>query len=162
MGKKNNKNDAEKTNEQQLFLETKNRKIRCNGKLSTPRAEEGYCNEATQSGPSTHSQSCQAQNMSKNTEVKRRMAWAREEIQEVMWSYMYCRKYLTDFYVKIYEMWRQLNPDCRMYMDAKKLINQKNSIMGEKKVTEVKAEEVKKELQENQRSHTGESEGKQL
>jgi len=29
--------------------ESENRKIRSNGKLSTPRAEEGYCNEATQS-----------------------------------------------------------------------------------------------------------------
>jgi hypothetical protein len=44
MEKKINKNDAENTNEQQLFLETKNRKIWSNGKLSTPRAEEGYCN----------------------------------------------------------------------------------------------------------------------
>jgi hypothetical protein len=42
MEKKNNKNDAASTNEQQLFLETKNRKIRSNGKLTTPRAEEGY------------------------------------------------------------------------------------------------------------------------
>jgi len=162
MENKKSKNDAEKTNEQQLFLETKNRKIRSNGKLNTPTAEEGYCNEATQGRPSTHSHSCQAQYMSKNTEVKQRMAWAREEIQEVIWSYMYCRKYLTDFYEKVYEIWRQLNPGCRMYMDAKKLINQKNSIIEKKKITEMKTEEIRKELQENQRSHTGESEGKQL
>ena len=58
------------------------------------------------------------------------MDWAREEMREVIWSYMYYRKYLTDFCEKVYEIWRQLNPDCRMYMDAKKLINQKNSIMG--------------------------------
>ena len=125
MENKVHKNDAENTNEQQLFLVTKNRKIRSNGKLSTPRAEEGYCNEATQSRPSTHIQSCQAQNMSKNTEVKQRMAWTREEIQEVIWSYMYCRKYFTDIYEKVYEIWRQQNTDCRMYVDAKKLINQK-------------------------------------
>jgi len=142
------------------ILGDKNREIRSNGKPSTHRAEEGYCNEATQSGPSTHSQSCQAQNMSKNTEVKQRMAWAREEIQEVIWSYMYCRKYLTDFYVKIYEMWRQLNPDCRMYMDAKKLIFQKNHNMN-KKVTVMETEEIK-ELQEVQRHHVNESEGEQL
>jgi hypothetical protein len=133
MKRKNNKNDAENTNEQQLFMETRNRKIRSNGKPSTPRAEEGYCNEATQSGPFTHSQSCQAQNMSKNMEVKQRMAWTREEIREVIWSYMYCRKCLTDIYEKVYEIWRQQNPDFRMYMDAKKLINQKNSIVEGKK-----------------------------
>jgi hypothetical protein len=51
---KNNKNNPKNTNEQHLFLETKNVKIRSNGKPSTPRAEDGYCNEATQSGPPTH------------------------------------------------------------------------------------------------------------
>ena len=50
---------------------------------------------------------------------------------------MYCRKYLTDNYKKVYEIWRQLNPDCRMYMDAKKLINQDNCIMKNKKITEM-------------------------
>ena len=53
------------------------------------------------------------------------MAWTREEIREVMWCYMYCRKYLTDKYKKVQEVWRQQNPDWRMYMDTKKLINQK-------------------------------------
>jgi hypothetical protein len=47
-------------------------------------------------------------------------------------------------------------------MDAKKLINQKNSIMNQKKITEVETEEIKKELQQNQRNHTGERERKQL
>ena len=32
------------------------------------------------------------------------MAWTREEIREVTWRYMYCRKYLTGNY--------------KMYMDA--------------------------------------------
>ena len=41
-------------------------------KQITPRAEEGYCNEATQSGPLTHSQSHQAQNAAEHTEVKQR------------------------------------------------------------------------------------------
>jgi hypothetical protein len=50
------------TNEQQLFLETRNGNIRSKGKPSTPKAEEGYFTEATQSGPLTHSQSHQAQN----------------------------------------------------------------------------------------------------
>jgi hypothetical protein len=34
--------------------------------------------------------------------------------------------------------------------------------MKNKKITEMEIEEIKKELQENQRSHTGESEGKLL
>ena len=42
--------------EQQLFLKTRNGNIRSNRKEITPRAEEGYCKEATQSGPLAHSQ----------------------------------------------------------------------------------------------------------
>jgi hypothetical protein len=37
-------------------LKIRNGNIRSNGKQNTPKAEEGYCNEATQSGPLTQSQ----------------------------------------------------------------------------------------------------------
>jgi len=66
-------------------LENKNGKIGSNGKPST---KEGYCNEATQSGPSTHSQGHEIHNISKNTEVKQRMAWTREEIKEIRKYYI--------------------------------------------------------------------------
>jgi len=55
MEKNKNKNNQKNTNEQQLFLETKNGKTRSSKKPSTLRTEEGHCNEATQIGPSTHS-----------------------------------------------------------------------------------------------------------
>ena len=106
-------------------METKNVTIRSNGKPFAYRGEEGSCNEATQSGPPTHSQGHQDQNISKKTEVNQRMAWAREEIKEGIWCYMYCRNYLTDNYKKVYEIWRKRNPDFRMYIDARELINQK-------------------------------------
>ena len=38
-------------------------------------------------------------------------------------------------------------------MDAKKLLNQKNYIMKHNKITEMEFEEIKKELQANQRSN---------
>ena len=79
------------TNEQQLFLETRNGNIRSSGKPSTPKAE------ATQSRPLTHSQSHQAQ----NTEVKQRRTWTKEEIREVLWCYMYCRHRFTENYKKV-------------------------------------------------------------
>ena len=52
---------------------------------------------------------------------------------------MYYWKYLTDNYKKkmVYEVWKQQNLDCRMYVDAKKLINQKNYSMKNKKIMEI-------------------------
>ena len=45
-----------------------------------------------------------------------------------------------------------------MYMDAKTLLNQKNYVMKHKKITEIEVEEIKRELQGNQRSHIEERE----
>ena len=84
MKKQNIRHKPKTTKEQQLFLKTRNGNIRSNGKQITPRAVEGYCNEATQSGPLTHSQSHQGQNAAEHTEVKQRRAWTREEIREVV------------------------------------------------------------------------------
>jgi hypothetical protein len=56
--KKQSKNPNQKNAiKQQLFLKIRNGNIRSTGKPSTPKAEEGYCNKATQSRPLTHSQS---------------------------------------------------------------------------------------------------------
>ena len=62
----------------------------------------------------------------------------------------------------MYEMWRQRNPESRMYMDGKKLMNQKNYIMKHSKITEMEIEEIKKELEANQRSHLEEREEEEL
>ena len=135
----------------------RNGNIRSSGKPSAPKAEEGYYNEATQNGPLTRGQSHQAQNTVEHTEVKQRRAWTKEEIREVIWCYMYCRQHFTENYKKVYEIWRQRNTECRMCMDAKKLMNQKN-IMEHQKITEMEFEEIRRELQESQRSHLEERE----
>lgn len=57
-----------------------NGEMRSNEKPRTVNAQEGYCNEATHRRPSTHSPTYQTQNITKNTELKQRMAWPREEI----------------------------------------------------------------------------------
>jgi hypothetical protein len=75
---------------------------------------------------------------------------------------MYCRQRFTENYEKMYEIWRQRNPDCRMYMDAKILLNQKNYVMKHKKITEMEVEEIKRELQESKRSHLEEREEEKL
>ena len=47
-------------------------------------------------------------------------------------------------------------------MDAKKLMNQRNYIMKHKKITETEVEEMRRELQESQRSHLEEREDEEL
>src|SRR5215469_7322083 len=145
MKKQNNNRNPNNTNEKQLFLKTRNGNIRSTGQQCTAKAEEGYCNEATQSGPLTHRQSHKAQNTAEHTEVKQRKAWTKEEIREVIRCYMYCKQHFTENYKTLYEIWRQHNPTCRMYMDAKELMNQKNYIMKHNKIMEIEIEEIKRE-----------------
>jgi len=49
-----------------------------------------------------------------------------------------------------------------MYMDAKKLMNQKNYIMKHNKITEMEIEEIKREIQTSQRNHPAEREEETL
>jgi len=158
MKEQSNQRNPKNMNEEQLFLETRNRNIRSSRKPSTPKVEEGYCNRTTQSGPLTRGHSHQAQNTVEHTDVKQGRAWTKEEIREVIWCYMYGRQHFTKNYKKVYEIWRQRNPECRMYMDAKKLMNQRNYIMKHKKIMEMEVEEIRRELQEIQRSHLEERE----
>ena len=50
------------------------------------------------------------------------------------------QKHFTEIYKKMYEIWTQSNPESRMYMEAKKLMNQKNYIMKHNKITEMEIE----------------------
>ena len=78
-------------------MKTRDGNIRSNGQQCTPKADEGYFNEATQSGPLTHSQSHQAQNTAEHTEVKQRKAWTKEEIRKtaILGTAHILRKVLT-------------------------------------------------------------------
>jgi len=98
MKKQSNQQNPQNTTERQLFLETRNGKIRHSGKPSTPKAEEGYCNKATQSGPLVNSQSHQVQNTVEHTKVKQRRAWTKEEISDMV---LYVLQ--TAFYRKLQE-----------------------------------------------------------
>ena len=97
-----------------------------------------------------------------HTEVNKDGAWTKEEIREVIWCYMCCRQRFTENYKKIYEIWRKHNPECGMYMDNKKLMNQKKYIMKHKKITEIEFEEIRRKLQESQRIHLEETEEEEL
>jgi regulator of replication initiation timing len=69
---------------------------------------------------------------------------------------MHCRQHFTENYKKMYEIWRRRNPECRIYMDIKKLMNHTNYIIKHNKITEMEIEEIKRELQASQRSHQAE------
>jgi hypothetical protein len=101
MEKQNKQKNQQNAIKQQLFLKTRNGNTWSTGKHSTSKAEEGYCNEPTQSRPLTHSQSHQAQHTVEHKEVKHRQAWKKEEIREVIWCYMYCRQHFTENYKNI-------------------------------------------------------------
>jgi len=75
---------------------------------------------------------------------------------------MYCKQHFRENYRTLYEIWRQWNPTCRMYMDAKKLIYQKNYIMNQNMITEMEIEEIKREMQTSQRSQPAETEEETL
>jgi len=72
MKEQSNQQSPKNANEEQPYLETRNGNIRSSGKPSAPEAEEGYCNEATQSGPLIHSQRHLAQNTVEHREVKKK------------------------------------------------------------------------------------------
>jgi hypothetical protein len=103
-----------------------------------------------------------AQNTAEHTEVKQRKVWTKEEIREVIWCYMCCKQHFTEHYKTAYEIWRQRNPTCRMYMDATQLMNQKNYIIKHNKITEMEIEEIKREMQTSQRSQPAEREEETL
>jgi hypothetical protein len=66
---------------------------------------------------------------------------------------MYCRQHFTENYKKLYEIGRRRDPECRIYMDAKKLMSQKNYIMKHNKITEMQIAEIIRELRASRRSH---------
>jgi hypothetical protein len=55
----------------------------------------------------------------------------------------------------MHEIWRQRNPESRMYMDAKKLLNQKNYIMKHNKITEMEIEEINRTTSKSEKPPEG-------
>ena len=94
--------------------------------------------------------------MAEHTEVKQRKAWPKEEIREVIWCYIYWKQHFTESYKSLCEVLRQRNPTCRMYMDEKKLMNQKNCVMKHNKITEMEIKKINREVQTIQRAQPAE------
>jgi hypothetical protein len=69
---------------------------------------------------------------------------------------MYCKQHFAENYKTLYEIWRQRDSTCRMYMDAKKVMNQKNYIIKHNKITDMEIELIKREIQKSQRSYPAE------
>lgn len=99
---------------------------------------EGHHTEATQSGPENPTPE---QNINP-IDVDENKFWSEEEMKEVIWCFVYKKITSTSNYKEVYEFWRARNPNCRVYIDAKKLLNQKNSIIKRNKVTRMEIEEM--------------------
>jgi hypothetical protein len=72
-------------------------------------------------------------------------------MKEVVWCFM-CIKTttLTENYEVAYELWRERNPNFGINIDAKLLLNQKNYILRNKRITDIEIDDIK----ENIRHHT--------
>jgi hypothetical protein len=145
MKKQNNQQNPKSTKKQELFLKTRNGNIMSNQKQTTPKAEAGYCNKATQSSPLTHSQSHKAQNTVEHTGVKQRKAWTKEEIREVIPCYIcIAGSILQKITRKCMKYGDNVTQNAECTWMPKKLLNQKNYITKHKKIMEMKVKEIER------------------
>jgi hypothetical protein len=105
--------------------------------------ENGNHTEETQHGPSPAPSNIGATAKQGST-CNKRIRWSREEMKEVVWCFLYVKETTsTENYKAVYELCRKRNPNLRTNMDAKLLLNQKNYILRNKKVTDTEIDEIK-------------------
>jgi hypothetical protein len=65
-------------------------------------------------------------------------------MKEVVWCFLCVKdRTSTENYKAAYELWRKRNTNLRTNMDAKLLLNQKNYILQNKKITDTEIDEIK-------------------
>jgi hypothetical protein len=104
--------------------------------------ENGNHTEETQHGPSPAPTNIGATAKQGST-YNKRIRWSREEMKEVVWCFLCAKDITTENYKAAYKLWRKRNPNFRTNMDAKLLLNQKNYISKNKKITDTETDEIK-------------------
>jgi hypothetical protein len=105
--------------------------------------ENGNHTEETLRGPSPAPPNI-GDTAKQGSTCNKRIRWSREEMKEVVWCF-FCVKdrTSTENFKAAYELWRKRNPNLRTNMDAKVLLNQKNYILKNKKITDTEIDEIK-------------------
>jgi hypothetical protein len=81
--------------------------------------------------------------------------WSKEEMKAVVWCFIYIQATtFTENYKVAYELWRERNPDLRTNIDAKLLLNQKNYISKNKKITDIEINEIKENIRHHKQDNT--------
>jgi hypothetical protein len=125
----------------------------CNGQC----AENGNHTEETQHGPTPIPPNIGLTNDTGN-KYNKRIRWSKEEMKEVVWSFMYIKATtLTENYKVAYELWREKNPNLRTTIHAKLLLNQKNYILKNKKNTHIEIDEIKENIRHHTQDNTEEN-----
>jgi hypothetical protein len=116
--------------------------------------ENGNHTEETQHGPFPVPPSIGATAKQRNT-YNKRIRWSREEMLEVRWCFLYViYRTSTENYKAAYELLRKINPNLTTNRDAKLLLNQKNYILRNKKITDTEIDEIKESFRPGMQDNT--------
>jgi hypothetical protein len=76
-------------------------------------------------------------------------------MKEVVWCFLCVKgRTSTENYKAAYELWRKRNPNLRTNMDAKLLLNKKNYILKNKKITDTEIDEIKESFRPRMQDNT--------
>jgi len=79
--------------------------------------------------------------------VNKRIRWNKEETKEVVWCFRYVKETTcTENYRLAYDLWKQRNRNSRRNIDAKLLLNHKNYILKNKKITDLEIPEITRNI----------------
>lgn len=111
--------------------------------------ENGNHTEETQRGPSPKQPNVGETNNKDKTNIRTR--WNKEEMKEVVWCFLAS----TGNYKEAYELWRSRNLQLRPTINAKLLLNQKNYILKNKKLTDIEIDEIRESINAHTEDSTG-------
>jgi hypothetical protein len=76
-------------------------------------------------------------------------------MKDVVWCFLYVKdRTSTENYKAAYELLRKRNPNLRTNMDANLLLNQKNYILKNKKITDSEIDEIKESFRPRMQDNT--------
>jgi hypothetical protein len=116
--------------------------------------ENGNHTEETQKGPAPAPTNIGITTKQGN-KYNKRIRWSKEEMKEVVWCIQYVKETTsTENYKAAYELWRKRNLNLKTSMDVKLLLNQKNYILKNKKITDTEINEIMEDFRPRMQDNT--------